>query len=471
MGTDSTMFFGRKKELGILEEMYSKGSYSTCMVTGRRRIGKSELIKEFCKGKRNLRIQFEPGIEEDQLSNISNAMNAAFGGDNEFDSIQKAIDAIGVLCRQEKTIVVFDELPYLLESIPNVAGKIQHFIDMTLSQTASMLIVCGSIMSVMKGETADATKPLYGRFDREIELGPLSIEECRGFHPGLSDMELVDLYLIFGGIPKFHRLMSGRPYSEILEDVIMDAEWMQTEADIIIDTELDKPGPHKSIIAAVASGSTSRSEIIGATNLSETTCGEYLQELVRIDVLGTRTPMLGASQRKSYLIRDPITAFYYEVVRRARTLLAYQDRRFVAEAMKQDMATFLGKRFELFCMDYMMRNYPCKAIGSWWGKADGEIADIDIVATVLDANMRQRLVLCECKHRSKERSWSDLTEMADIAKKINGVIDPTYALISWSGFKESLVEDAPEYDVVLIGVDNLTGRIPAPGLPDRPSRL
>lgn len=465
-------FFGRETELAMLESIYSAPGSGTCIVLGRRRIGKSMLLERFCEDKHSLCIQFSSGATmESQLEIMADVISNLLDEDVRFDSFGDAMGSIGDICRNEKTVVVFDEFPYLVESAKDVSGRVKDFLDLVLRRTDSMFIICGSVMSVMVNEIADPSRPLFQRFDNTMTLGPLPIEDCRGFHPNLSESELMNVYLMFGGIPKFHRRMSGMTYDDILVQLAMDSDWMSMEANLLIRSELNNPNAHERVVDAISNGRTTASDIAAGAGLPVSTCDKYLDDLVRIGILGIRKPMMGASTRPNYYVLDSITAFHREVLSRNETRLRYKDRARLAEVLRGDVATFLGKRFEILCADYFSRNYLCNEIGSWWGKIDGEDTDIAVVAVAVDGNGMRRQVFGECKHRTKPVTWATLNELQNRVNHLRNVVNPTLVLFSWSGFKENLIEDAEEMGIMLIGLDELTGRVEAPSLPSIQSKL
>ena len=466
-------FFGRISELTRLESIYSAPGSGTCIVLGRRRIGKSTLLERFCKDKHSLYIQFSSGATmESQLEIMATNISTLLGEEGiHFDTLGDAMDAIGDICKNRKTVIVFDEFPYLVECAKDVSGRVKDFLDLVLKRTDSMFIICGSVMSVMMNEAADPSRPLFQRFDNIMTLAPLPIEDCRGFHPNLSESELMDVYLMFGGIPRFHRKMSGMSYDDILVQLAMDSDWMSMEASLLIRSELNNPDAHERVVDAISNGRTTATDIANGAGLPISTCDKYLDDLVRIGIVGIRKPMMGASTRPNYYILDSITAFHREILSKNESRLRYRDRDRLAQALRENVATFLGKRFEILCTDFFSRNYLCDEIGSWWGKIDGEDTDIDVVAIAIDDNGLRRQVFGECKHRMRPVTWATLNELQDKVKHLRNVVNPTLVLFSWSGFKENLLDDSEDMGIMLIGLDALTGRGEAPPLPPIPSKM
>lgn len=198
-------FIGRESELAFLESIWDGTGQHTCKVVGRRRIGKSELLRRFAEGRRSVYIGSVLGSVSDNIHTIIAAMNELDGGNREDPPfLSDALNMLLDVCRAERTLVVIDELPYLIASSEQMASVLQHFVDSMSRDTGSMLVVCGSSIRMMDQETTDYSRPLYGRFANELKVRELPLTACRSFHPRMSDLDMVKLYLTIGGIPQFH---------------------------------------------------------------------------------------------------------------------------------------------------------------------------------------------------------------------------------------------------------------------------
>lgn len=214
------MFIGRARELETLEKIWQSGHYKACCIYGRRRIGKTSLLREFVRGKRNIFIEMVRGTLADNVQRIARIIDPEGPRDDLtlFD-IMRSLERI---CSEESTVVVLDEFPYLIEGSPSAASEVKQFVDRICDSTGSMLIVCGSSISMMKEFLDDPDNPLYGRFLNRIDLGPLSIDETRGFHPGADDFDLIRTYLTLGGIPMYHRFAGDRDYPSMVSECLFD---------------------------------------------------------------------------------------------------------------------------------------------------------------------------------------------------------------------------------------------------------
>lgn len=138
-------FVGRDDEMRLLDRIYSKENIKTCMIYGRRRIGKTMMLRRFVEDKPHIYIEFDKNATETvHLSVIASELSDFLGKEVSFPTFRHAMKAIEDVCKEKKIVVVFDELPYLTKSCPHAASEIQHLTDHLVRDTESMIIVCGS---------------------------------------------------------------------------------------------------------------------------------------------------------------------------------------------------------------------------------------------------------------------------------------------------------------------------------------
>lgn len=450
------VFIGRERELSRLEDIWNGDGIRAVAVYGRRRIGKSELLRRFCSDKRSVYIECVMGSLADNIHIIHGAVSSLDGADrDEPTHLNDALDGILGCCRRERTVVVFDEVPYLLDVAEHVGSSLQHFVDSIVRDTDSMVIVCGSSISVMRRETTDYDRPLYGRFPQRMEVGPLSFRECRSFHPGMDPVDTMKLYLTLGGVPKFHLDRDTATYREYIERHLLspDAD-MAGEGEAMVLAEFAPVGRYMAIVNAVSDGATSLKTISEHTGIQRTTCSRCIDELVSVGILGTVEPMMGAPKRSVYRIADPMTAFCQGVVRESK---AYRLREpsDIYDVISSRIDTFLGIRFEDHCRRYVVDNWDCLTVGSWWGPDDeGMIREVDVVATVKGGSSSYAL-FGECRFRRRSMPLSVYRELVDDVSLIRTDLTKHYALFSISGFTDELTEVAQGEGVVLVGPDEL----------------
>lgn len=459
---DMQGFIGRESELQRLESIRKSG-YRTCAILGRRRIGKTALIDRFCEDKQVLKIPFIVGSEEQNVERMCLCISEHTGSQFRTDSLEETFQRIEQICKED-IILVFDEYPYMAATSKRFPSMLQHLVDSVTSSTESMVIICGSSLSVMKDTIEDYQSPLYGRFMSRIELDGLPFDECRLFHPGMKDVDLLKLYLTVGGVPIYHRMLSKDIYwANIVDHFIGPDADMANEGESIVSRESRASLKHVAVTRAVASGSTSLKRIAESTGLDDSLCRTYLNDLISIGVVGTDHPMVGAGKRIRYRIDDPMVDFFFSVTEPTAVLATSgTESNPIIDSM---VSTFLGKRFESFCAEFMMRNYRCAEVGKWWGPVfvDGERedTDIDLVATVYDG-VHKVDVLGECKFKNRLTGFTVLNTLKTRAEATHSQFGKRLALFSVSGFEDDLIDYAEANGIMLFDLDVLTGakRVP-----------
>ena len=451
-------FIGRERELSRLESIYSRPGVRTVVMYGRRKIGKSTLIKRFCERKRALYIQSPRGSAADVLHNLALSITAFDGvGREDYAFIQDAFEDIAVLCRKEPLIVVLDEFPFMIENIPAASSVVQRFIDLSVSGTDTMLIICGSSISVMRREVEEYERPLYGRFDNRMEIGPMPFSDCMRFHPGLPKLDQVMLYLTLGGVPKYHALEVDGSYRDyVIRHFLSDTADLRDEADNMIVAELSPRDRYIGIVNAISEGRTSHKQIYERVGIDRTTCTNALANLGSIGIVDTVHPMMGAPKQPIYRVSDNIVAFCKEVVAYADSVpMMDAERKY--SVLENRIRTFLGHRFEDMCADYVIHHWDCLEIGKWWGPDENkQIRELDIVATVLEGDVKVSL-FGDCKFINSEYAHSTLRRFRRDIELTKDDRTQRIVLFSVSGFDDEVMDEAAMGYVTLVGLDDLTG--------------
>ena len=201
------MFVGRRQELKKLNLMYESGQFEFAVIYGRRRVGKTTLIKEFCKDKKSI---YFIARESNDLINIENFSADVFAvtskesqGNVYFSNWEKAFDYIYKVSCNERIILVIDEYPYLAQSNRSISSIVQAHIDMKLKDSKLFLILCDSSMSFMEYQVLGYKSPLYGRRTAQFKIKPFTYYESAQMLKGFSTEDQAVLYGITGGVPAY----------------------------------------------------------------------------------------------------------------------------------------------------------------------------------------------------------------------------------------------------------------------------
>ena len=202
------MFYCRNEELRKLNKRYDAGNFECIVIYGRRRVGKTTIINEFCKGKPTVFFSaLLEGTAKDNLKTLSRAIYTYNQPDAtdapEYNSFDSALNEITRLAENERIVFVIDEYPYLAKSYPSISSRLQHLIDHTWKDSKLFLILCGSSMSFMENQVLGYQSPLYGRRTGQFKIEPLTYKETAVFNPELDNVTNAFVYGVTGGIPHY----------------------------------------------------------------------------------------------------------------------------------------------------------------------------------------------------------------------------------------------------------------------------
>ncbi len=448
------MFVGRKRELAALQSRYQQHSYECFIIYGRRRIGKTALIRQFIKGKRAI---FFTGMEttmQENLDNLSQCIYDFQGGDGRapvFSNFQDALDAVTSLARREKLVLVIDEYPYLAKSYPGISSLLQVQIDHVWRQMDIKLILCGSSMSFMEKQVLGHQSPLFGRRTAQMKLQPLTIFEAQGLFPGIALEKLAVLYGITGGIPLYLQQMHGDWSLEenIVRNFLDPMSYLFEEPENLLKQEVREPATYNAIIQAIATGSTKISQIATKTGLEVSACAAFLKNLIGLGIVCKEHPLGEPRSRKSlYRIQDNMFRFWYRFVPQHYSQIQNGMGTLAFRRIEPYLSDFMGQVFEGICLQWLWRENAAGRLplsfdeaGRWWGTDPRrhQQTEIDILAQ----NAAQEMIFCECKWRNEPLD-ADVLELLYDRSELFAAAKKQYILFSKRGFSARCQKKASE---------------------------
>ena len=189
-------FIGREREIAQLKRLYDGSDFQSALVYGRRRIGKSELIKQSVKGSRLIVLYYEckQTTEKNNIEGLSEIMAEKLNFPKpDFPSFEKALEYLFIYSQKKKIVLVLDEYPYLHKIIDGIDSILQSLIDKYKDSSKLKLIICGSYLDVMKS-LLDNQNPLYGRISLSLDIKPMDYYDSAKFYPSFSNADKVKLY-------------------------------------------------------------------------------------------------------------------------------------------------------------------------------------------------------------------------------------------------------------------------------------
>jgi len=441
------MFIGREKELAVLNKRYKSDKFECILLYGRRRVGKTELIGEFAKDKRNITFMAKKGTFEENMKALTDAI---YGNDDNapFETLEKALAKINEMAKEEKLVFVIDEYPYFAESRESVSSILQHTIDKVFGKTNMMLILCDSSMSFMEKQVMGYQSPLYGRREGQIKLLPFDYKTSGLFTPNYTDEEKAIVFGVTGGIPKYLALFDEKlPLAENITNEFFDKNYyLFEEPENLLQQELRDPAPYNAVISAIALGGSQMKDIASKTGFETSKLTAYIKSLVDLGIIKREVPMFSKPESKKsiYRLSDGMFRFWYRFVYRNMSLINFGKGKHIYDNIKQEqLSSFMGEAFEQICIEYMWSEYenlPIKVqdIGRWWGNnpLEKKQEEIDLIAPDFTG---KKAIFGECKWTNEKISESVVDDLIAKAKMFT-FDEKYYYLFSKNGFTPACLE-------------------------------
>ncbi|MBM3240155.1 ATP-binding protein [Candidatus Poribacteria bacterium] len=469
------MFVNRTKELSQLEMRYHENKAEFVVVYGRRRVGKTVLLKQFTQEKEHVYFlaDLRPEAEQlryftQQLYQITQEPMLAL---ESFSSWDSALTYLVQVCQDRRLIVVIDEYPYLCSVNPAFPSILQRIWDERLKISRIFLVLCGSSISMMEREVLGRTSPLYGRRTSQLLVQPMDFFDAQQFFPDRDIREQIETYAIAGGIPAYLEQFEPKRklWGDVRDIVLRKDGFLYDEVSFLLMEELREPRNYFAILSAIASGKTRLNEIAQEASLPGPTVGRYLDILRDLRILRRVLPVTENLPHKSkkglYKIIDPFFRFWFRFVYPNRGFLEEEDIDFVLlNKIKPHFTDFVAQVFEEVSAQLLSKlnsanRLPFKAarIGAWWSRTE----EIDVVALSDDSAQQaphlSAVLVAECKWTQKPVGTNildDLKTKAQILTKEIPVGQIHYALFSRSGFTEALQSIADAEGIFLFTLDD-----------------
>ena len=461
------MFYCREEELKTMNSRFEKGRFECIVIYGRRRVGKTALINEFCKDKPTI---YFPALNASARENLEALSKAIYACNNPhttatptYHSYDDALDEITSMAKQQRLVFVIDEYPYLAKAEKSFSSRLQHIIDHQWQDSKLYLILCGSSMGFMEYQVLGYESPLYGRRTAQFKIQALTYREMTQFHPQLALTDQALLYGITGGVPHYINKLDveGDLDEAILDNLFSTSSYLFEEPENLLKQELREPAIYNSVITAVAGGASRMNEISTKLGLESSICGKYINILLGLGILKKETPITEKSGRKTiYMIDDNFFRFWYRFVPKNMSIISAGRMKTVYEqAVKKYYPDYMGLIFEKMCQEYLNRyakDLPIMlgSIGQWWGTdpAARKEIQIDIVGTAVDGD---EFIIGSCKYRNEPIGIEELQLIRNYASVFRQNGRFYYYIFSKGGFTKSLLEAEERGEVRLITLEDM----------------
>lgn len=445
-------FVDREQEMETLQSEYERKGSALVVLYGRRRVGKTTLISEFIKDKKALFFLVSEEAESQNRNTFKEKVAEFIDSDllrsadiKTWDVLFKAIIDTPF---ETKPVIVLDEFQYLGKSNPAFPSIFQRIWEEILKDKSVMVILCGSLISMMESQTLAYSSPLYGRRTAQIRLKQIPFGYYNEFFPDKSRRELIEMYSITGGVPKYIELFSESKdiYAAIQKCVLNRSGYLYDEPHFLLQQEVSEVGSYFSVIKAIAAGNSKLSAIAAMLEIKATSLTKYLKTLIDLDILEREVPITEENPEKSkkglYRIKDNYLRFWFAFVYPNMSFIESGHSRIVMNKIKKSLVrNHIAFVYEDVCKERMWElnaedawPFHFSKLGKYWDSKD----EIDIAAIDPEG---KNLILGECKY------WVDpvgISVLRDLEAKTAAVSwernnrKVWYILFSAAGFTDEL---------------------------------
>lgn len=408
-------FLNRENEIDRVERALQSKHPEFIVLYGRRRCGKSRLLRELSI--ENL-VYFVADNSEFriQIQNLAKEIGRIIQGFDQADYTTWQSFFANLIPRiHHQMCLILDEFPHLVQNSPELPSIVQNLIDDPKNRLN--LIICGSSQRMMQGIVLEADAPLYGRATEIIKLNPLD-PKWIGNVFSLSAIESIEMFSVWGGIPRYWELAKGYPdLFSALKNLVFDPNGvLYNEPVSLLRDDMQRTAQSHTLLSIIAAGNHRLSKIASKIGKPASSLTRPLSNLVELGYIKRELPFgesIRSTKRSLYKIADPFLNFWYKYIPKNRSLLEQDCMYEVMKEMWMQFPLHVSEVWEELAR-YSVRNLDIcgiqwKPAQRWWGKGiDGTEVEIDILAESFD---KQYLLVGEAK-------WEERSEVTSLYYKL-----------------------------------------------------
>ena len=400
-------FYNREKELKNLKkiEQASKESAKMTIIVGRRRIGKTTLIKEAYPQKLYLFVskKNEALLCEEFIKIVELQLEVKIFG--KMRRFRELFEYLMELSTKRAFTLIIDEFQEFLSINKSLYSDMQNIWDSYKDRSQMNLVLSGSIYSLMKRIFEDRKEPLFGRANNKMELKAFSVvtlkEILEDYSPNYTNDDLLSFYILTGGVAKYVEIFVDAEAFTLEEqlDLIFDdySLFLDEGKNLLIEEFGKEYTTYFSILSLISSSKTSRTEM---ESILERNIGGYLDKLeVEYSIIKKVKPIFAkeGSRTVKYEIIDNFFNFWFRFIYKYRSAIELENYDYVKSIVRRDYETYSGLFLERYFQEKLRLSYEYSAIGNYWER--GNQNEIDIVAINED---EKRMLIGEVKRNSKK---------------------------------------------------------------------
>jgi len=424
-------FYNRENEICRLNNIQQQSLENAqfTVITGRRRIGKTQLLIKATAQQPTLYFfvsrKAEAFLCQDFQQEISDKLNIPlFGNTTEFG---KLFLFLMQLSKERAFNLIIDEFQEFLNINPSIYSDMQHHWDLNKDESQMNLLVCGSVHSLMHKIFKNYQAPLFGRATGFLQVKPFPtsvLKEILAEHrPNYSPEDLLALYAFTGGVAKYVQLFvdnKALTLKKMLDLMICeDSPFIADGKNMLIEEFGRDYSIYFTILSAIARGENTRGKIESCVGKE---IGGYLTRLEKdYNLIGKNTPIFAKTETKNvrYALEDNFLTFWFRFIYKYSHIIEIAQYEELKKIVERDYATFSGKILERYFRQKLIEQGGYTKIGGFWDKHGQN--EIDLIAlnelqhTAQIAEIKRNEQHIRCNILKKK-----VEEMTKIIGELNG---------------------------------------------------
>ncbi len=413
-------FIGRVAELSSLEQAYQGRQAAFIPIWGRRRVGKSTLIRQFAKGKPCLYFLGKETRSEAQLKEFLEAAAMASGesvlAELAPDDWKRVLLRTVEMWKTPRLILVLDEFQYLAAAVEGLTSILQECWDLHWKDGGKvMLILCGSQVGFMEREVLGRKSPLFGRRTAQLRLRSFGHVESADFLPKWSLEQKACAHFLCGGVPMYlERFDEDSSLRSNIERLFLSPTGiMAYEVDFLLREELREVQNYYAVLSSIAGGDHSTKTIARTSGIPEGSLKYYLRQLTELGYVARQFPLFDKPPKRNqirYILDDALLRFWFRFVAdRTSIVHHYGPKRSFDKVIAPQLESYWGLCFERLCRAAMPLLYEAEDVGA--GFQVGEYWDRHVQVDLVGFRDDDWTDLGECK-------WSRVRSVAAVDREL-----------------------------------------------------
>ncbi|NLG35404.1 MAG: ATP-binding protein [Lentisphaerae bacterium] len=458
-------FVNREAELRALKADYARAGSSLFILYGRRRLGKTTLLRQFADCGPAVYHMADRSAESDARRLLAGSMAVGLREptlqSSEYGDWYALLAAYDRVRPGGKPILILDEYQYLCEQQPAFSSMIQRWWDEHWRHSPIMLVLSGSVLSMMYRETLARSSPLFGRRTGQCLLSPMRFKHVQEFFPKLPARARLEMWSLTGGVPRYAELAAGyQGFAEAVRGLVLTKDGpLYAEARFLLQDEVTTSNVYWSLLHTIGSGVARISEVAARMGLAANQLTRYLSALRDLGLVHRVVPVTERLPEKSkkgiYQVTDPFLRLWFGCVAPVESLVEFGRIGDVESLIAGRLAAQIAWAFEEVCRQHVediAAQYGAVKVGRFWDRT----MEIDVAAV----NEKGDVVLAgECK-------WTSKPVGKDVIQALQGKVAKAWPerhravglmVCSSGGFTADARRLAAQAGMVLIGCEEVAG--------------